>query len=67
MEPKCGGCGTTRLEKAMLEGTALRLERSSALKKVLNVGGAVFADVCLERGAVSNLRGDPAKLAEMID
>jgi hypothetical protein len=54
------------VEKAQLESAAIRLERSSTLKKVFNTGGVVSCDVCLDCGAISNLRGDPKLLAEMI-
>lgn len=50
----------------MLEGAAIRLERSSTLKKVFNTGGVVNCDVCLDCGAITNLRGDPKLLSEMI-
>lgn len=66
METRCA-CGSARLEKARLEGAAIRLERSSTLKKVFNTGGVVYCHVCLDCGAISNLRGDPKLLSEMID
>lgn len=65
MDTRCA-CGSTRVEKAQLESAAIRLERSSTLKKVFNTGGVVSCDVCLDCGAISNLRGDPKLLAEMI-
>jgi len=66
MDARCA-CGSARLENAQLEGMAIRLERSSTLKKVFNVGGVVLCRVCLDCGALSDLRGDPEKLAGMIE
>lgn len=66
MDTKCASCGSTRIEVAQLEGMAVRLDRSSTLKKVFNVGGLVTCHVCMECGALFDLRGDPAKLAEML-
>ncbi len=65
METRCA-CGSARLEKAILESAAIRLERASTLKKVFNTGGVVNCDVCLDCGAINNLRGDPKLLSEMI-
>ncbi len=65
MNTRCA-CGSTRVEKAILESAAIRLERSSTLKKVFNTGGVVNCDVCIDCGAIFNLRGDPKGLAEML-
>lgn len=64
---KCPACGSDRIEEAQLEGMAVRLERSSTLKKVFNVGGLVRCRVCMQCGALSDLRGDPEKLATMVE
>lgn len=66
MDIKCSGCGSARLEKATLESAAIRMERTSTMKKVFNTGGVVSMDVCLDCGALNNLRGDPKSLAEML-
>lgn len=63
----CPACASTRLEAAQLEGMALRLDRSSTLKKVFNVGGLVSCTVCLDCGRIFDLHGDPARLAQMIE
>lgn len=65
MTKQCA-CGSSRLEKATLESAALRLEAASTMKKVFNTGGVVSCDVCLDCGAIHNLRGDPKSLAEML-
>ena len=51
---KCPACGSDRIEEAQLEGMAVRLERSSTLKKVFNVGGLVRCRVCMQCGAPAN-------------
>lgn len=66
MSAKCEACGSTRVEAATIEGAAIRLERSSTLKKVFNTGGVIRCDVCVECGAIGRLRGDAAALREML-
>lgn len=66
MTNRCIGCGSARLEKAVLESAAIRLERTTTMKKVFNTGGVVNMDVCLDCGALNNLRGDPKTLGEML-
>jgi hypothetical protein len=66
MDATCAECGSGRVEEAVLEGAAVRLERSSTLKKVFNVGGQVRCAACLDCGAVTRLRCDPKALAEMV-
>lgn len=66
MKDQCNGCGSSRLEPATLESTAIRLERTSTMKKVFNTGGVVRCDVCLDCGGINNLRGDPKALGEML-
>ena len=63
----CGSCGSSRVESSLLEGMAVRPERVSTLKKVFNVGGQVFCVVCLDCGALSGLRADPAAVAQMLE
>ena len=67
MAIQCAKCGSARVEAARLDGMALSLEKSSTMKKIFNVGGAVSCRVCIDCGAIFDLRGDPEKLAEMLD
>lgn len=66
MDGTCSACGSTQTEAAQLEGMAVRLDRSSTMKKIFNVGGGVRCRVCLACGAITNLKADPEKLAEML-
>jgi hypothetical protein len=66
MDPQCDQCGSVRLEDAQLEGVAIRPDRAALMKKIFNVGGVVKCRVCLDCGAISDLRGDPKKLVEMV-
>lgn len=66
MDEKCDACGSGRTETAQLEGMALCLDRTSTLKKVFNAGGLVRCRVCLDCGALTNLKADPEKLGEML-
>lgn len=63
----CGSCGSHRVESSVLEGMAIRPERVSTMKKVFNVGGQVSCVVCLDCGALSGLRADPAAVAKMLE
>lgn len=64
MDPEnCPSCGSSRLEAAVLEGMVIRLDRAGTLSRVFSVGTEVHCKVCMDCGAVSDLRGDPAKLA----
>jgi hypothetical protein len=67
MAIQCEKCGSARVEAAQLEGMAIRLERASTMKKIFNVGGVVSCQVCIDCGAVFDLRGDPEKLAAMCE
>ncbi|MES2639402.1 MAG: hypothetical protein V4850_07950 [Myxococcota bacterium] len=67
MERKCTACGSANVESAILEGAAIRLERASLKKKIFNVGGAISCVACLDCGALTSLRGDPASLAKMVE
>lgn len=66
MTVKCTACGSTNVQRATIEGAALRLDNSSTLKKVFNTGGQIFTEVCLDCGVLGPLRGDPKKLAKML-
>ena len=66
-EANCEKCGSTRVESAVLEGAALRLERSPTLKKVFSVGMQVSCLACLECGALTRLRVDPTAMARAIE
>jgi hypothetical protein len=66
MESACPTCGSKELEDAVLESMAVRLNRSSTLKKVFNVGGQVSCKVCLGCGAVFALRGNPDDFRKML-
>jgi hypothetical protein len=66
MDEKCSACGSGRTEAAQLEGMAVRMDRTSTLKKVFNTGGAVRCRVCLDCGAITSLKADPEGLAEML-
>lgn len=67
MTNKCAACGSSRMEQATLEGAAVRLESSSTVKKVFNVGGLISCEVCMACGRIGPLRADPEKLAKMLE
>ena len=66
MNTTCAECGSARTEAAVIDGAALRLDRSSTLKKVFNVGGQILCVACLECGAITRLRADPKAMAEAL-
>lgn len=66
MEKVCG-CGSKRFEAGQFDGMALTLQASSLRKKVFNVGGQLHCMVCMDCGAISDLKADPKKLEEMLE
>ena len=66
MKTHCENCKSARLENALLEGAAVQLERAATMKKVLQAGGQMRCRVCLDCGALSDLRVDPQEMARML-
>lgn len=66
MAVKCAECGSTNVQKATIDGAAVRLHQSSILKQVFNTGGQILTEVCLDCGLIGPLRGDPNMLAGML-
>jgi hypothetical protein len=66
MEKTCADCGSSHVEAAVVEGAAVRMERSSTMKKVFSVGGQLQCTACLDCGAITRFRGDPKAFAEML-
>ncbi len=67
MEKSCAECRSSRVEAAVIEGAAVRLEAASTLKKVFSVGGQIHCLACLDCGAITRLRGDAEALAAMLE
>jgi len=67
MSQSCPSCSSTRTEPAKIEGAAVRLEHTSTLKKVFNVGGEISCTVCVECGVLFGLRADPAAIAKALE
>ncbi|MFO0602375.1 MAG: hypothetical protein U0324_04330 [Polyangiales bacterium] len=66
MNTTCAECNSSRTEAAAIDGAALRLDRSSTMKKVFNVGGVIHCVACLECGAITRLRADPKAMADAL-
>lgn len=66
MNSTCAECGSTKVEQAIIESAALRLDRSSTMKKVFSVGGQIQCLACLDCGAITRLRADPKAMADAL-
>lgn len=65
MSEQCGACKSSRLEPAELFSAALVPTNASGWKKA--VGGAqVLCRVCLDCGAIDQLRADVERLRKML-
>ena len=65
MSARCPACQSERLEEAQIMGAAAQPARASTLAKAF-AGAAITARVCLDCGALDQLRADPARLRKMV-
>ena len=65
-QTNCPSCKSSHQEAAKFDGMAITLDRASGLKKAFNPAGAVHCQVCMDCGALSGFRVDPALIAKML-
>ena len=65
MSETCSGCGSGRLEEAVVMGAGLQPVRAGRLAKAL-AAAELKARVCLDCGAVDGIRADVKRLAKML-
>lgn len=63
---RCPGCSSERLESGSVVGAAIQLDRASTMKKLL-ASPQMSATVCLDCGAVFDLRADPKTLTALVE
>jgi len=65
MTGKCPQCASARLEAGAVFGAGVTLERASAFRKAI-AAPEIKATVCLDCGAIFDLRAEPQKLAKLL-
>jgi hypothetical protein len=66
MPEQCPSCKSERLEAAALFSAAIVLQRASGWKKATSGAAEVHCRVCLDCGAIDQLRTDGPKLAKSV-
>ena len=66
MSDTCQGCKSARLERSILVSAAIQPERASLWTKA-TAGAQVTCRVCLDCGAIDQLRADVERLAKMLE
>jgi hypothetical protein len=66
MSDKCQACQSVRLEPAILASASIQPERASAWRKAI-AAAEVKCRVCLDCGALDQLRADVQQLAKMLE
>ena len=65
MSDNCPQCASTKLEAGAIMGAGVTIDRASAFRKAI-AAPEIKAKVCLDCGAIFDLRAEPEKLAKLL-